>query len=256
MTQVAPRWPYPRILAHRGGGTLAPENTLAALRTGLRYGHHAIECDAMLASDGVPVVMHDCKLGRTVRGHGSVANVPARDLTRLDAGSWFGPDFIGEPVPLLTDFIRFCQQHAIWMNIEIKPVPGHEATTGAVVAATTAALFADEVATGKRDRLPLLSSFSLAALAAARGAAPGLPRAFLCERLKGDWLACARSVDASAIHVHHAALSPQLARAIRMQGFGLLCYTVDAPARARTLFDWGVDALCTDRIDLIPAQFA
>ena len=52
-------WPYPRILAHRGGGTLAPENTLAALRCGLAYGYRAVEFDVMLASDGVPVVVHE-----------------------------------------------------------------------------------------------------------------------------------------------------------------------------------------------------
>lgn len=256
MSTPACRWPYPRLLAHRGGGALAPENTLAALRAGLQYGYRAIECDAMLARDGVPVVMHDWRLGRTVRGHGSVAALSAQQLTELDAGSWFGQAFIGEKVPLLRDFILFCQQHGIWMNIEIKPVPGREATTGAVVAATTAALFADQLGAADPGQLPLLSSFSLEALAAAQQAAPGLPRACLFERLSGDWSARARMVDACAIHVHHAALSPRLVQQVRAHGFGLLCYTVDAPARARTLFEWGVDALCTDRIDLIEAQFA
>ena len=33
-------WPYPRIVAHRGGGKLAPENTLAAIDVGARYGHN------------------------------------------------------------------------------------------------------------------------------------------------------------------------------------------------------------------------
>jgi glycerophosphoryl diester phosphodiesterase len=42
-----------------------------------------------------------------------------------------------------------------------------------------------------------------------------------------------------------------VAQAIRQSGSGLLCYTVNDPARARQLLDWGVDALCTDRIDLI-----
>ena len=63
-------WPYPRILAHRGGGTLAPENTYAGLRCGMAAGFRAIEFDVMLARDGVPVVMHDPGLGRTVRGSG------------------------------------------------------------------------------------------------------------------------------------------------------------------------------------------
>ena len=59
-------WPFLRIAAHRGSGTMAPENTLEGFRTGLRYGFKAMETDAMLAKDGVPVLMHDEKFGRTI----------------------------------------------------------------------------------------------------------------------------------------------------------------------------------------------
>ena len=45
-------WPYPHIVAHRGGGSLAPENTLAAIDVGARHGHKMIEFDAKLAQDG------------------------------------------------------------------------------------------------------------------------------------------------------------------------------------------------------------
>ena len=63
-------WPYPKVLAHRGGGTQAPENTIAGLACGLAHGFHAVEFDVMLAKDGVPVLMHDPELGRTVSGKG------------------------------------------------------------------------------------------------------------------------------------------------------------------------------------------
>ncbi len=46
-----------------------------------------------------------------------------------------------------------------------------------------------------------------------------------------------------------------MARAIKDAGYWLFCYTVNDPARARELLDWGVDAFCTDRIDLIGAGF-
>src|SRR3954465_6157212 len=79
-------WPYPTIIAHRGGGTLAPENTLAAMRCGLARGFHAVEFDVMLSQDGVPVVVHDPVLGRTVAGSGNVADHTARQLAAMDAG--------------------------------------------------------------------------------------------------------------------------------------------------------------------------
>jgi glycerophosphoryl diester phosphodiesterase len=249
-------WPYPRILAHRGGGTLAPENTVAGLRRGMDAGFRAIEFDVMLARDGVPVVLHDPDLGRTVAGTGSVADIDALDLAARDAGSWFGPDYEGEPVPLFVEFAQYCKAHGVWMNIEIKPVPGHEAQTGAVVARLAAALFADEIAAGEVARAPLLSSFSESALAAARDAAPDVPRAWLTEALPSDWEARALALGAVAIHADHKRLTAARAAQVKAAGFGLFCYTVNVPARARELFGWGVDALCTDRIDLISPDFS
>lgn len=247
-------WPYPRILAHRGGGTLAPENTYAGLKCGMQAGFRALEFDVMLARDGVPVVMHDPGLGRTVKGSGSVFEHDAHELAAMDAGNWFGPAFAGEPVPLFTEFAGFCKANGIWMNIEIKPAPGFELETGATVARLTAELFAAELASGAP--LPLLSSFSEVALAAARQAAPGLPRACLMSRVDHDWQARARALDAVAIHTNHLHLGREMARAVKEGGFGLFCYTVNDPGRARELLDWGVDAFCTDRIDLIGPDFA
>ncbi|MCG2585680.1 glycerophosphodiester phosphodiesterase [Massilia sp. TS11] len=248
-------WPYPRILAHRGGGSLAPENTLAALRTGLAHGFRAVEFDVMLTRDGVGVVLHDPELGRTVAGSGSVAALSAAELTRMDAGRWFSPAFAGEPVPLFTQFVQFCQEHGIWMNIELKPVPGFEAETGRLIANVTRALFTDALASGEPRRLPLFSSFSMTALAAAAAAAPDLPRACLFETLDGDWLDAVRRVGAIAIDTDYRHLQPGQIRAVKAAGLGLFCYTVNDPAIARSLLAAGVDGLCTDAIDRIGPEF-
>ena len=50
-------WPYPRWIAHRGAGKLAPENTLAAFRVGAAHGYRAFECDVKLSADGVPFLL-------------------------------------------------------------------------------------------------------------------------------------------------------------------------------------------------------
>ena len=244
-------WPYPKVLAHRGGGKLAPENTIAALKCGLAHGFYAVEFDVMLARDGVPVVMHDPYLGRTVAGSGNVFDYDAAELARMDAGAWFGKQFQGEPVPLFADFAGFCKANGIWMNIEIKPAPGFEAQTGAVVAEAARAMFEGEAA-----QAPLLSSFSEVALAAARDAAPEVARALLLDVVPRDWLHRARALGAVAIHTNHKHLTMAVAREIRLSGFGLFCYTVNNPIRARELLMWGVDGFCTDRIDLIGPDFA
>ncbi len=238
---------YPaKVLAHRGGGSLAPENTLAALRCGLSHGFHAVEFDVMDAADGL-VLMHDPELGRTVAGRGSIADCTMADLTAMDAGGWFAPAFAGEPVPTFAIARDFCIAHGIWMNAEIKPVPGTEIPTGRQVALACAALPAGSV---------LLSSFACEALLAARESAPAVPRALLVETVPDDWHARLQALDAIALHVKASLLTAAQAAAVKAAGYGLLCYTVNDPAQARELFAMGVDAICTDRLDLIGPGFA
>ena len=247
-------WPYPKVLAHRGGGRLAPENTIAALACGLSHGFAAVEFDVMLSKDSVPVLMHDPDFGRTIAGIGNVATTAVADLQQMDAGAWFSAEFAGERVPTYAEAMAYCRRHGIWMNVEIKPVPGYETLTGGIVAAMSAAYFAD-VASERVERLPLLSSFSSAALHAAKLAAPALPRAWLCDRIEAGWQSQLAELAAVALHTNEAFLTPALARAVKDSGAALFCYTVNSPARARELLSWGVDGFCTDRIDLIAADF-
>lgn len=253
-------WFYPKIVAHRGGGTLAPENTMAAFRCGLAHGFRAAEFDVMLSKDSIPVLMHDPDFGRTVRGVGKVSETTAEELVRRDAGSWFGDAFAGEPVPTYEQAVNFCKANGIWMNVEIKPSPGFEAETGRVVGEWTRRLFAQEIAAyrkGIKDAtLPLFSSFSFEALSVARIAAPGIPRGYLADVIPPDWRDRLRALDAVALHTNHKHLLPERARAIKQAGYGLFCYTVNTAERAREILGWGVDAFCTDRIDLIGPDFA
>jgi glycerophosphoryl diester phosphodiesterase len=248
-------WLYPKIVAHRGGGTLAPENTLAAMRCAVEHGFRAVEFDVMLAADGVPVLMHDDCFGRTVRGKGSVAETTSAELAKMDAGAWLRSEFAGEPVPTYEQIVRYCKGQGIWMNVEIKPAPGFDEQTGRVVAEMTRALFADEIAAhvpGVNDAsLPLLSSFSFDALLAARAAVPQIPRGFLANPVPADWLERLRALDAVALHINHRYLTPALAGQVMAAGYGLFCYTVNSVRRAREVLAIGAEGFCTDRIDLI-----
>ena len=101
-------WPYPRIIAHRGGGTLAPENTLAGMRKAKQLGFAGVEFDVMLAGDATPILMHDETLARTTSGRGAIAATAYRDMLTLDAGSWFSAQHAGEPVPSFEQAGRLC----------------------------------------------------------------------------------------------------------------------------------------------------
>jgi len=243
-------WPYPRIIAHRGGGTLAPENTLGAIGLGAELRFRGVEFDVMLAGDGTPVLIHDQKLRRTTGARGDVAHAAYADLARLDAGAWRGARWRGERIPRFEDAARLCLEHGLWANVEIKPALGHERRTGEAVARAAAELWRGA------DLPPVLSSFSLVALSAARAAAPALPRGLLLGRLLPQWRELLRDLECVALHANHRSLRQRVVQEAHAAGCAVLAWTVNDRRTARKLLAWGVDCLVTDRLDRITPDFA
>lgn len=241
-------WPYPPLIAHRGAGRLAPENTLAAFRLGHAYGYRAFEFDVKLSSDGKSFLLHDDTLERTSNGQGRADALTLGELAQLDAGSWHSADYAGEPLAVLSAVARYLLANESLANIEIKPVPGCEQQTGAAVALDAANLWRQSTVP------PLLSSFSLEALQAAASAASHLPRALLLDSWQDDWPRLLTLCGASALAINEAALDEARVVAVRAAGVRLLCYTVNEPERAAALLTWGVDSVITDAVDSIPPR--
>lgn len=95
----------PLILGHRGAPREAPENTLASLRRALELGVDGVEYDVRACAGGDLVVFHDARLERTTDGVGALGGLDLRGLYGVDAGSWFGKRFVGEPVPVLDEVL-------------------------------------------------------------------------------------------------------------------------------------------------------
>jgi len=235
--------PLPRWFAHRGGGSLAPENTLAGIRLAARLGYRAVEFDVMLSSDGTPVLIHDEKLERTTNGSGAVCDTPDALLFSLDAGC-------GEPIPRFADAARLCRELGLLANVEIKPATGHELRTAEVVARMAA-----DVWRGAPIQ-PLLSSFSLEALAVARDVAPQLSRGVLFEVVPSGWQADFDVLQAVSLHTDALPLSDDVLAEARARDVPVLCYTVNDVAAANRLLARGVSGMFTDRLDLFVAQAA
>lgn len=208
-------WLWPRIFAHRGGGMLAPENTLEAFAIAARHAC-GVEFDVMLSADGTPHLMHDDALERTTDGHGRLADHSDAVLARLDASRGF-------------DAFR-----------------GVEARTGEVVARLARDLW-------RGMTPPLLSSFSEAALSAAHEAAPELPRGLLVERLPDDWQSRCARLGVVSLHADVEHISPAQIAAVKAAGLWLVLYTENNPRRAALHFAHGADALITDRPDRVLA---
>ena len=236
------RWPYPKIVAHRGGGKLAPENTLGAIRLGASMGFRGVEFDVMLAGCGTPVLIHDETLRRTTNGRGDVAHTPYGELAKLDAGAWHSRAFRGETIPRYDDAVGLCRDLGLWANVEIKPATGFERRSGEAVARATRELWRGSA------HPPVLSSFSTVALAAARSVAPELPRGLLVGRIPPHWQELMRDLECVALHCNYRALNLRLARQIHDAGYAILAWTVNDARTARKLLHWGVDCIVTDAL--------
>lgn len=225
---------YPRIIAHRCGGVLAPENTLAGLAAAARIGCRGVEFDVVLSADGVPVLMHDDTVNRTTNGCGPVAAMSAAELRRLDAG--------GEPVPLLAEALAACARLGLWANVELKAVAGgDDARLGEIVASM---LVRDWNGDG------VVSSFSPTALRAASHTAPGLAFAVLCDELPADWREEVRAVAATGVHLDAGRLDAGTCAMLRDAGLAVACYTVNDRDEGERLLAQGASAIFTDRPDL------
>ncbi len=243
-----PPWPYPRTIAHRGAGKLAPENTLAAFRLGASFGYSAFEFDVKLSADGRSFLLHDATLDRTTSGRGRADALTFGDLALLDAGGWHSNAFAGEPLPSLASVLRFTKANNFAVNVEIKPTPGREWETGAAVAIDVKHLWQGQ------EPLPLLSSFSEMALEAARRAVPELPRALLVDVLPEDWLDRLQRLGCIALDSNYRELTQEVIATAHAAGYRVLCYTVNDPERAQALFDWGIDSVITDAVDRITPE--
>jgi len=241
-------WPYPRWIAHRGAGKLAPENTLAAFALGAHHGYRMFECDIKLSQDGVPFLMHDAALERTTNGSGIGGERSWSELSQLDAGGWHSRAYAGEPLPTMENIARFCLRNGHLLNIEIKPTPGCERQTGSVVAQHAARFWQGTAVP------PLLTSFDVAALESAQEAQPELPRGLLLHKSAAGWVETALRLGCVAIVCNHSLWDESTVMQAKSAGLRCLSYTVNDAASAQRLLSLGTDGIITDRVDLfLPA---
>jgi len=225
----------PLVFAHRGGAALAPENTMEAFANAVALGADGIELDVRLSRDGVVVVHHDATVDRTTAGTGAVAAMSAAELARLD-------------VPALEDVLAQCPAARVIVELKVNT----EELASGVVAAVRRTSAIERVCLG---------SFGLRVLRAARALEPAMATSAAREEVR--WALYRSWVGWPARHATYAGFQvPERAGATRIvskrfvdaahrTGRGVQVWTVDREDVARRLLAWGVDALITDRPDLM-----
>ncbi|MBM7052094.1 glycerophosphoryl diester phosphodiesterase [Rothia sp. ZJ1223] len=233
----------PRIFAHRGLSAIAPENTLAALGGCSDYGVSWFETDVDIIADGTPIIIHDSSLHRTTNRTGSIYDLTVEQLDDIDAGSWFSPEFAGEPLPTLAQLIQVMNESKLNGNIEIKSNEQGAERTFQLIDAVIAEL--DKL---DDERKVLISSFNLLLLAELKRRAPHYRTAalFTADALGHDWLSLMQLCGAETIHIEDRNLTQPMVALAQKAGFEVNVYTVNSRARANQLFNWGADGIITD----------
>jgi glycerophosphoryl diester phosphodiesterase len=212
------------------------------MRMGASMGFKGVEFDVMLAGDRTPVIIHDETVDRTTDGRGEVPKMTYAELSSLKIQK-------NEKIPTYEATVQLCRELGLWANVEIKPALGHERSTGEAVARMTRELWRGA------PLGPLLSSFSIDALAAARSVAPELPRGYLVDKIPGDWRDTMQRLNCVSLHCNYKSLTEQLVAEVHGAGYAILLWTVNEPSDALRLFRMGADSVVTDAIDRIGPDF-
>jgi glycerophosphoryl diester phosphodiesterase len=246
--------PRTLLFAHRGGGGLRPENTLAAFDEGLRCGADGIELDVHLSKDAVVVVHHDATVDRTTGVRGALRSRSADELSRIDAAYWFstGDGFPlrgrGIGVPTLAAVLGRYRDCRVIIELKVN----HPELARAVVSVVRAADAIERVCVG---------STGVRAIREVRALQPELATSAAREEVR--WALYRSWCRWPVAHVAYGGyqvpevygatrvVSPLFVRHAHTAGLAVQVWTVDREDDARKLLGWGVDALITDRPDVV-----
>ncbi|MBN1283117.1 MAG: hypothetical protein JXA24_05010 [Proteobacteria bacterium] len=250
LEDVSARKKRPMLIAHRGAGAEAPENTLPAIKRALDLGADGIEFDVQLTRDKVPVCTHDDDLSLRTLFEGYLHATPFETVRNLDAGSQFSTKFAGTPMPTLPEVLELIAPHEVLTVIDLKYQPGFAASVaqlvggllgefrmrGRVLVATSCWRIVNEL----RRRHPKLPRALTIAL-------PPFP--FFPTRL------FAKFEGITALHPSLRALWPSLAAKMRRTGLEINAWTANEPHEFDLCSGMGVDGIFTDDIAAAKRHF-
>jgi len=221
------------VTAHRGASGLAPENTLASFKKAIELGADYSELDVTMSKDGELILLHDDTLERTTNDSGNVWDFTLEELKNLEAGSWFGLEFAGEPLPTLAEAIDLVRDK-MKLNIEIK-ISGHELG------------IAEKVVKTVRDKRftnqCIITSFDSATVERVMEIAPEIPAGFI---FNDDYLGDAFQGKWPILSVKYKVVDAAFMEKARAAGKEIHVWTVNNKEEMRRLIDIGVDGIISD----------
>ena len=238
------------VIGHRGSSAMAPENTLASIRLALRQGADYIENDIMRTKDGKLVVTHDLSLARTTdveqvfpdRTTYQVADYTLAEIKQLDAGSWFGPQFAGQRILTLREWVDAVGSSA-GMLLEAKDpwaFPGIEIDIDKELRSIPT--FVQALRKGK----VIMQAGDEAWLRAYNQLAPDVPVALLYYTRPTDEQLVSASTWLDAVNPALGNIDRAIVNRTHELGLKTYVWTVNHGSDMNRGIDWGVDGIITD----------
>jgi glycerophosphoryl diester phosphodiesterase len=240
------------VIGHRGSSAHAPENTLAAFDMAEREGADGLEFDVRLASDGVPVVIHDATFERTVLADGAVESHTSSALSKMFAGEWFNQrypkfaraSFALERIPTLAQVFERYGSLVLYVEMKCEEVARRPRLACAVVGLVREHGLAGRV---------VLKSFEHDSLREVKRLAPEIRTAALFGRSwprpfvpAGSIIAAAGDCGADEISLHRSLLRGATVEEARRRGFEVLVWTVNSTVWLRRALALNLRAVFTD----------
>ena len=239
----------PWVIGHRGAMGHAPENTMTSFEQAVDLGADMLEFDVRLTKDGVPVIVHDANLDRTSNKSLDVAELTAKDLLELDAGSWFDLRFAGERIPRLATLLKWAQNkkskagQLLSFFVELK-VDGDESRREQLIRVVL-----KELKDHKVLNRSVLVSFDEPALALCQRISPGQSTGFLYSDFLYDALDRAKNLKVNHILPRKDRVTGDLVTEAHAAGMAVVAWTADRLDEFRKLVIWQVDAIATNYPD-------
>ncbi|HTM68907.1 MAG TPA: glycerophosphodiester phosphodiesterase family protein [Candidatus Binatia bacterium] len=223
---------YLRI-AHRGAPHLAPENSLKGFEAALAFSPDMVEMDVRVSRDGRVVVMHDPTVDRMTTGRGKVALKTLAQLRECRLGN-------GEPVPTMTEAVDLLKGKAD-LKIDVKDVGIED-------------LVVAELRRAGVVRRTIVIAYGRRALRAFKDGCPALRTevgGVHSRYVRGYAVADALATGALILSTRHKIVTPDFAADCRERGLAIHAWTVNDKKEAARLAGLGIEALATDRLDVI-----
>ena len=232
LRHVPDKTAVPLVIAHRAGATAAPENTLAALERAIQDGAtDYVEIDVQLTLDGVIVVTHDKDLMKVANDPRYIRETNYAEYSQVDIGQAFGPEFKGQRLSELSDFLEAGKGRAHFV-IEFKQSAGTDLVEKTVSVVNQYGMQSDVV----------VMSLDLNDIRQAQQMAPDISIAYCVLTEVGDLT----QLDVDIIAIQEKNVTPKLIRDIQGQGVDVYGWTVDEGKRILELIEMGIDGIITN----------